>query len=340
MDAINKPISKKIDFLRTLMIVFVLFIHNTNTIPGVKEQIPFFWWIQQINLFLFSPAVPLLYFISAYLLFMKKRNYCDVIKKRIRQILIPFLLWPTIVLTLYLVFNYKNIRAYDFIDYLDTYLGFFNRKGMLLPHFWFLRELFILTLLYPIFSKNKVKDFIVFGLAVIWWISGKSFILGYNSLFYYMLGYFAAKYQFTWYVNTTYKTVIFLFFSLLLTVVGIIITYLWKDMILIQNIIILSLSTLYIIIANYSNGMVTEKIKKYSFWIYCIHLPILMTVFIKLENKFFISVANNIVREIVIISCYYMIPIVTIALAIFSADLLQRFVPIMYGLLNGNRRKS
>ena len=340
MDTINKSISKKIDFLRTLMIVFVLFIHNTNTISGVKEQLPVFWAIQQINLFLFSPSVPLLYFISAYLLFMQKRNYCDVIKKRIRQILIPFLLWPTIILILYLSFNYKNIRSYDFIDYLDAYLGIFNRKGMLLPHFWFLRDLFILTLLYPIFSKNKVLDFIVFGFAIIWWLSGKSFIIGYNSLFYYMLGYFAAKYNFSWYVNKTYKTVIFLIFSLLLTVVGIIITYLWKDIILIQNIIILSLCTLYIIIANYSNGMVTEKIKKYSFWIYCIHLPILMTFFIKLENKIFISVANSIVRGVVIISCYYMIPIVTIALAILSADFLQRFVPIMYGLLNGNRRKS
>lgn len=34
MDTINKSISKKIDFLRTLMIVFVLFIHNTNTIAN------------------------------------------------------------------------------------------------------------------------------------------------------------------------------------------------------------------------------------------------------------------------------------------------------------------
>ena len=78
MDTINKSISKKIDFLRTLMIVFVLFIHNTNTISGVKEQLPVFWAIQQINLFLFSPAVPLLYFISAYLLY--QNSLCSTSK--------------------------------------------------------------------------------------------------------------------------------------------------------------------------------------------------------------------------------------------------------------------
>lgn len=338
MDTINKPISKKIDFLRTLMIVFVLFIHNTNTISGVKEQLPFFWAIQQISLFLFSPAVPLLYFISAYLLFMKKRNYWEIIKKRIRQILVPFLLWPTIILILYLSFNYKNIRSYDFIDYLDAYLGIFNRKGMLLPHFWFLRDLFILTLLYPIFSKNKVLDFIVFGLAIIWLLSGKSFIIGYNSLFYYMLGYFAAKYNFSWYVNKTKKTVLFFIISLLLSITGIIFIYLWKDLVIMQNLIIISLGIFYIIIANYCIGNFWEKLKKYSFWIYCIHLPILMTVFIKLLNIFLkLESLNVIIKNICIITGYYSIPIFTILSAILIAKIVRIICPKIYAMLNGVR---
>lgn len=338
MDTINKPISKKIDFLRTLMIVFVLFIHNTNTISGVKEQLPVFWSIQQINLFLFSPAVPLLYFISAYLLFMKKRNYWEIIKKRIRQILVPFLLWPTIILILYLSFNYKNIRSYDFIDYLDAYLGVLNRKGMLLPHFWFLRDLFLLTLLYPIFSKNNALDFIAFGFAIIWWLSGKSFIIGYNSLFYYMLGYFAAKYNFSWYVSKTKKTVHFFIISLLLSITGIIFTYLWKDLVIMQNLIILSLGIFYIIIANYCIGNFWEKLKKYSFWIYCIHLPILMTVFIKLLNIFLkLESLNVIIKNICIITGYYCIPIFTILSAILIAKIVRIICPKIYAMLNGVR---
>ena len=339
MDTINKSISKKIDFLRTLMIVFVLFIHNTNTISGVKEQLPVFWAIQQINLFLFSPAVPLLYFISAYLLFMKNRNYCEIIIKRIRQILVPFLLWPTIILILYLSFNYKNIRSYDFIDYLDAYLGIFNRKGMLLPHFWFLRDLFILTLLYPIFSKNKVLDFIVFGFAIIWWLSGKSFIIGYNSLFYYMLGYFAAKYNFSWYVNKTKKTVLFFIISLLLSITGIIFTYLWKDLVIMQNLIIISLGIFYIIIANYCIGNFWEKLKKYSFWIYCIHLPILMTVFIKALAKMCnLEAISLVIKNITIVLGYYLIPVITIAIAIYFAKLLCFICPRGYALLSGERK--
>lgn len=210
MDILEEKISIKINILRTLMIVFVLFIHNTNTIVGVKEQLSIFYWIQQINLYLFSPAVPILYFISAYLLFMKQRNYKDVMVRRVKQVLIPFILWPTIVLLLYLIFNYKGIRYYSIFDYVDVYLGVLNRKGMLLPHFWFLRDLFILTLFYPL-MRRKYFDFIFFVLSLIWLFSGKSFILGYNSLFYFILGYFAAKHNFNFFSSEekNYKNTLF-----------------------------------------------------------------------------------------------------------------------------------
>lgn len=124
-------------------------------------------------------AVPLFFFISGFLFFYKTNftlsTYKHKICKRLRSLLIPYLLWNT----LWLVFTffwysvapnlllsirdtYDNFTIYTLID---GYVGYSN--GPLLAPLWFIRDLMFINLFaYPLFFIIKRFDFIVIPILV------------------------------------------------------------------------------------------------------------------------------------------------------------------------------
>ena len=180
------------DWLRFPLIVGVVFIHSFGK-PYDYEAIDFchFTAIDFYNLFRVSISfvlthvcVPVFFFISGYLFFKgleiwDNRNYLQKIRRRMKTLLVPFLLWNTIKIILYLKyaihhglwdviqsFLYNNGFFHLYWDCIQWNLGRTNWLGVPTPAsspflvtLWFLRDLMVVVIcspvLYFLFDKAK-----------------------------------------------------------------------------------------------------------------------------------------------------------------------------------------
>lgn len=154
-----------ITILRVVSIVGVVFQHawmmNSYTIHGVTRTFPEIGWcsfiVHWISDVVTKSCVPLFFLISGYLFFkgvgedFLSVKYPDKLKKRIRTLLIPYLIWNL----LYFVYNaaFKGLN----LTPLSVAGAFFVRPDLLPASYypaytplWFIRELMLLMLLSPL----------------------------------------------------------------------------------------------------------------------------------------------------------------------------------------------
>lgn len=151
------------DWLRFPLIVFVVYIHSfgepkeVGTIDfGSLSPMDFYNLFRiSISHVLTHIAVPTFFFISGYLFFGKlevwnKAVYLDKLKRRVRTLLIPYLIWNT----LYILLTVQSISRHEGLDAL---LAFLDEKGWLLLYWkvylvplWYIRDLMVVSLLSPL----------------------------------------------------------------------------------------------------------------------------------------------------------------------------------------------
>ncbi len=158
--------------MRFPMIVGVVFIHAYGTnatfegnLSGVQQINGFAQFVQDIISQGFARlAVPLFFMLSGYFFFLRVDwsliTYKDLIFKRFRTLLIPFIFWNTLILILYwiiqkipatqtLLSGKKNIiSSYGFFDYLNAIFGIYGSP--ISYQFWFIRDLIILSVISPL----------------------------------------------------------------------------------------------------------------------------------------------------------------------------------------------
>lgn len=169
-------LSKRIQIARYLMVCGIVFIH----IPPVETEIvtnnAYFlmfraFWVDAV----FRGTVPVLTCISAYLIFRsaKDKKPFALIKDKAESLLLPMLIWNLpIVLAIYLVQRYTavgypfrlNLNPIDVLTWVDATLGITDRPANF-PLF-FLRDLFVLAVLAPIFGFF-IRTAPLIGLAVV-----------------------------------------------------------------------------------------------------------------------------------------------------------------------------
>ena len=131
----------------------IVFLHSYNLPENFEKN--YIYYIENfITNGITRSAVPFFFILSGYLFFynfeFSLKKYFIKLKKRIKSILAPFLLWSLFYLMLVLLLNLINIKIvnysiisiYDFIYYL-----------ILKPipfQLWFLRDLFIIVVLSPL----------------------------------------------------------------------------------------------------------------------------------------------------------------------------------------------
>lgn len=196
-------LSKTIDALRFPLIVGVVFIHNSSSgMPGydlgqvLNEPL---WWggvddmIVLVSGILAACAVPIFFFFAGYLFFRKvekfdKKAYFAKIRSRFQSLMIPYLFWACIGVAVYGLlatlpytshffgngnFNFssnyilENITGLKLVDGIHIYqMGY---------HLWFLRDLFVMCLISPLFywayRTNSVWK--IYALCLLW-IAGVS----------------------------------------------------------------------------------------------------------------------------------------------------------------------
>lgn len=160
----DPEISRNITLLRYPAIVMVVMIHN------VFEYAPlpvFCKYFERFFSYSFPQVgVPIFFAASGYLLFHKAEcenaSYPELIKRRFQSLVIPYIFWNAAVLTFYLAgphlpvlgkfFLSGRLNNYQWYDYFLRSFGITEHYPIAFQ-FWFIRNLIIFVLLYPVFLR-------------------------------------------------------------------------------------------------------------------------------------------------------------------------------------------
>lgn len=190
---ISQSLSQRINSTRFIMILGVIAIH-CNIVSNFPVAADSHVTQMVVNLFssnLPSLCVPFFFFISAYLFQTKHsvfttHSYLQLLKKRYKNILIPYVLWNTVAVLFWYAVNITPLRSFTSggpqYNSILSALGEIYLRPALIP-LWFLRNLMIFIVISPIlqFLLNRIP--IIF--IILAFLCDKYILSG---LFYYACG--------------------------------------------------------------------------------------------------------------------------------------------------------
>lgn len=281
-------------------------------------------------------AVPIFYFISALLFYRNfdgtKKAYVTKIKSRLFSLALPYLIFNILGYIKHIVFSHKSFDFFDCIRSLiisDT-----------VP-LWFVRELMFLVILSPLIYQLRKKlpwGILLSGLCVIGVVVG---IIPYRSFLYWFPIYFIGSLMSVHQVESIAQKISdqkFLTWSLFLLYL----VFVWflpntkGNMNYYGNFIFISFRlfsigfALFLVAMIDVYHMVVQHLGEYSFFIYCVHFP-LITLIARILEKFSTSDQTLLVR-------YFVTFVLTFLLSIGFAQLLERATPQVWYILNGGRK--
>ena len=358
---ISEETSKRITSLRFLLAVFVVFIHNTISQEMAVENSYVYnnstigVWIQNIIAFFTTSAVPLFLLFAGYLQAKKSDTYLILLRKKIRSLLIPYILWIALYLfyetlvkswlikTLPSLFSDHNnvYKFWSVKDYFFHILGYSSEQGgvpLAAGQFWFVRNLFLFVLISPlfVFLVKKTPFFVFLSIStifvsvnIIWEVN-----LPY-SLFYYIGGLYLGFYDFNlfekidrikWYEIGFYFVVVLLLyiFQIQLPCYSALAT-------LFSSLIILKFSN--VLIQSNKIFEITKYLSDFSFFLYAIHMPVLNVLVQKVWLRFF-PMKNTFFCLFQFFGSTIIIVIIGTYIGIF----LRKICPPLFSLLNGGRK--
>lgn len=336
----TKYLSDKLTILYTLLIIMVVYIHSYYL---EAEQYPIALFLQKLTGGGICGVANCLFFcISGYLFARNINNIHECFskqKKRIRTLLIPYILWNVLFVLWYVVLEYVPgvSRFNNSVGLLDKY---FNTPIWECLHnlfvapaafqLWFLRDLLVMSLFTPL----------------LWWVAKKQWVVAlvialcfmpvYGWLLYYWIGIMmgVTKCDLENYPRSKWATligsVLFLGYAVYVALgnestrfVGMFISIL--GLYLVWNI--------YDLVAKgrclASRGL-WKYICGYSFFIYCFHEPAFNII-----KKLALVVFGK--SEPVLIIFYFINPWIMVFVAVLTAKWFQRMTPQIYKVLTGGR---
>lgn len=173
---LSKEESKRLDILKYIAIIFVVYIHayavDVNFADGINTFYLPRWLLFFENLVSQTIArcgVPLFFLISSILLFKKQRDYKSTINGKIKTLLIPYLIWNSFWICVLILlqslsftapyFSGNNTPILDssFPEWLALYGIGFNLPYPQNYPLWFMRDLILVIPLFPVIEKIADK---------------------------------------------------------------------------------------------------------------------------------------------------------------------------------------
>lgn len=348
---ISKYVSTKIAALSFISIVLVLYAHSYMPNVGDVSRVN---WVQSF----FSGgvcariAIPFFFMISGFLFFVTVDNSISrvftKIQKRLRSLLIPYLLWCILTLLLFIVLNlfvwtsqFVNLKifaVYDEMGFWGTLkLVFWGDPMPLAFQFWFVRNLLVVIFTTPlIFLMIKyVPSPLIFVslLFAIAFSDNASFLLSFS---YFILGAIFSEHKKLLAPKVGRSP---LFLSVMLFLIFLTDTILLVSgyiPVFVHNIFALvgvfAVWLMYDVVYIYVPRGFKEKIKpllNYTFFVFAFHEPIL-NVLKKITHRFF----NG---DFAVLLCYFFNPIVILLISLFIAVFLKKKMFYIYSILTGGR---
>lgn len=367
---IDGETSCRITSLRYILSVLVVFIHNNFTAEKLADslaegnRIPIFEqsalgeWIQfVISSGLGSCAVPLFFMFSAYLFFKKDSPYKTMLKKKTKGLLLPYFVWIALNIALVtlgklfaarlnpsLLVNPEKIPVltWSVLDWLKAFSGFgfdkFNHPYV--GQLWFVRDLlilFLISLVLRVIYRKFPKTSLIFCMFI--YISDvlpQGFDSDRAALLFFTLGYFWAERDFSpfAFADSFRWTELFTMFAFSALGCNLIFkgnSVCYALMVLFSALIFLKLSGS--ISKNQKTFSFAEKLSPFSFFLFSVHMPFLLSCvqnlwlhFLPMKNPAFCLLE------------YFGANIVIVALGTFAGVVLRKICTPLFSVLNGGRK--
>ena len=349
--------SERIQILKIWFAIMVIFIHSYTEVVhfvggDLVMQVPL--WLDGIKCLvsqiISNCAVPGYFYISAVLLYKKEFTWAENIKKKIKTLLIPYLIFNTAWIVIYFVAQHipvfspyfsqeENIISnWGIVQYADAYLGFIDGYPILYP-LWFIRDLIVLNLLAVVIKKliDRFPKIILILLAVMVAMNVQThlFFLKQQALVFFCLGYYFVKYSIRFTdadkIKTPYIIIIYL--------AGIILDFLTRDTVINYLPHFITIVFGLIFFYRFTTKITAEKphsilmhMAKYSFSIYLFHemnLTILKKLLVKL-------LPQTALWQTVL---YFGIPVTIFFLCLLLSGILDKYFHKIYLVLVGSRNR-
>lgn len=345
----SQRLSAAITWLRFPLIFFIILLHCYSVVRLEGDHDTFFKVLYPFSLWIGETGVPGFFFISGYLFFLSKKSYKQKLETRFHTLLIPYLLWNAILLTVYLLayaagypqdINYRSIADYDLLDY----FRFFWDRGTyddgnfvpLLCPFWYIRNLLIMCLLSPIFYYiiRYAREFFLFIVAVWWMLTYHNAFIPQTILFFSLGAYFSIHDVNPLKLvseNKKWFIVCFVLFAIadigMHTIYGTAMNLQTHRLALIFNIPILLL-----LADNYaSRGYSSNLLPNAAFIVFAVHYPIVVILRKFCAAKF--ATASDTTH----IMLYFVCIVIATAASLLFYLVLAKYFPKLKNILSGNR---
>jgi fucose 4-O-acetylase-like acetyltransferase len=155
-------------------------------------------------------AVPLYFLISGFLLYGKESKFIIVLKKKSKTILLPYIIWNLIHLSVFIIGQnlpftkiyfgnpINDVNKFGILDWIDIFGGkFTGRPSPINVPLWFLRDLFILNMLFLLIKKfiDKLPLLAFISFFILWIGNINIYIVSPEALLFFSLGYYIVKYN-------------------------------------------------------------------------------------------------------------------------------------------------
>ena len=365
--------SRKFRFWSFISMVLLVFVHGYNlnirflqpwTIPGEPLSVTTFTEYFLAN-GIFRFRIPMLFIISGFLYALQdEKPYKQRIHKRLRTLLLPYLLWSAIAILFTVLMETipfgKNIIASTRMMQIDPqrlylhdyywYELFVQWIFFPVPYqLWFIRVLFIYNLAYPVLRwcvTNTTAKKIFFPFAALLWLASMGFVFFEGEgLLFFSLGVWIQKNNFD--IDNAKS-----FFHPLLWGIAFVLISTIKTWLALKGLVFLGEAVYPVItilhkmvvisglIATWygSTGLVQWCMDKkwfvwlssFSFIIYAAHAPLIAFA---IEGVFQFVQYVPFYRMLT----YILLPSVIIILSITAGAILRKFTPRIYGTLTGGR---
>ncbi len=347
---LDHQLSEAITWLRFPLIFLIIMLHCYSTVNLSGNHETYFKIVYPFALWLGETGVPGFFFISGYLFFLSKKSYQQKISTRVNTLLIPYILWNSLLLAFYLILlalghpqdiNGKSMAAYTFIDYLrlfwDRGTSFDNGNFVpLLCPLWYIRNLLIVSILSPLFFyivRYTREAFLL--IATAWWLMTYHNAFIQQTILFFSLG----AYFFIFGINPLQKIherkrlVIFLFIIFSVSDVVSHTIYVTPVNLQIHRLSLILNIPAFLLLAEYciQRHITNQMLPKAAFIVFCVHYPIVV-VLRKLCVSYY-SDAPSVIHILLYFACVIVATLLSISFYLF----LNKFLPNVKNVLSGNR---
>ncbi len=183
---ISKEESGRLDILKAIAMVFVVFIHSFSVGMDFADgsgalDLPRWLYLVELGVsqIIARCGVPLYFLISAVLLFKSQRAYLPTIGKKAKSLLIPYLIWNTVWIGVFILLQSLPFTA-PFFSGKSTpilqgsvwdWLGLYGIGARPMDYpLWFMRDLMVVMLCYPLIgwvAQKAPKILLAVSVAVV-----------------------------------------------------------------------------------------------------------------------------------------------------------------------------